>query len=308
MSNAICVSCGSDKVEIIRVKKNLSYYRCRICKHCELVLGTNIRNAFESAQKKYFSQSLHSLENINDDQDADINNKRISIVKKWLPINSDIIEIGPGFGVFAMNVRSFGYNISLVEHSKEISDLLKVKYDFTVYNGEFEKLSVKFNTFDAFCSFHVLEHVVDPVEHLRLGLNCVHSGGFAFIATPNSQSWQQRLFPKLSPNFDSAHLRVYSPLSLKKDCQDAGWEVLEIHYPEYLSGWFRVFTKTIRRVRGEDEEATAGKYAGSKTKIIIYIIKLIGMLSMPLRLLQSELKGGNEIFIILKKPVSNDKL
>jgi SAM-dependent methyltransferase len=152
-----------------------------------------------------------------------------------------------------------------------------------------------------FCSFHVIEHVLDPRAHLELAIKYVKPGGLAFIATPNANSWEQRLFPRLSPNFDSAHLRVFSQKSLRILAQDVGWSVVYEKTPEYSSSWLRVFSKILRKFRGEDEEATAGKYLLNQSfsrKMLLYFIMLF---SYPFRILQSLFNGGNEIFTVLKR-------
>jgi 2-polyprenyl-3-methyl-5-hydroxy-6-metoxy-1,4-benzoquinol methylase len=305
MTKVKCISCGRSKVEELKINERLTYYCCESCGHCELAASSTRRDTFETAQKKYFSQNLQSLENIPKNQDTEISKSRIGIVKSWLSLNSNILEVGPGLGSFARSLSKEGSKVTLVEHSSLLADLLSKQKEFVVHTGEFEKLRIEQDMFDGFCSFHVIEHVVDTEAHLRAGFNIVSPGGVAFVATPNARSWQQRLFPKLSPNFDSAHLRVFSPLSLKKVCEEAGWEVLYCHTPEYLSGWLRVATKILRLARGEGSEETAGKYAGNKSIIFLYLLRLMGVASLPLRALQSRLRGGNEIFIVLRKPTSS---
>jgi 2-polyprenyl-3-methyl-5-hydroxy-6-metoxy-1,4-benzoquinol methylase len=305
MTKTNCISCGRIEAEELIVNERLTYFCCDFCGHCELAASSTRRDTFETAQEKYFSQNLQSLENIPENQDAEISMSRIGIVRSWLSLNSSILEVGPGLGSFARRLSKEGSKVTLVEHSAVLANLLSKEKEFIVYTGEFEKLRIEQDMFDGFCSFHVIEHVVDTQAHLRAGFKIVTPGGIAFVATPNSRSWQQRLFPKLSPNFDSAHLRVFSPFSLKKVCKDAGWEVLYCHTPEYISGWLRVATKILRLARGEDSEETAGKYAGNKSMILLSLLKLVRVASLPLRALQSRMAGGNEIFIILRKPTSS---
>jgi SAM-dependent methyltransferase len=152
-----------------------------------------------------------------------------------------------------------------------------------------------------FCSFHVIEHVTDPRAHLSEAARVVRPAGLAFVATPNASSWEQKLFRRLSPNFDSAHLRVFSAQSLQRLADETGWSVLYDETPEYTSGWLRVVSKAFRKLRGEDEEATAGKYASQMSPHKRWIIGAMRGLSWPLRTVQSRLQGGNEILVVLQR-------
>jgi hypothetical protein len=170
-----------------------------------------------------------------------------------------------------------------------------------VINDEFEKTSIGSSVADAFCSFHVIEHVAQPIEHLAKAFEVVRAGGYAFVATPNSQAWEQRLPGRFSPNYDSAHLRIFSPISLRKVCESAGWTVAKVFTPEYTSGWLRVASKLIRHARGEDEEETAGKYYGDNSWLFRGFALFARTITSPVRLIQSICGAGNELFFVLKK-------
>ena len=108
----------------------------------------------------------------------------------------------------------------------------------------------------------------------------------------------------LSPNYDSAHLRVFSPDSLCKLAQNAGWQVQEVITPEFTMGWLRVLSKILRRIKSEHEESTAGKYAGAVTDKQRGIFRIANFVTMPVRAVQARLGGGNELFLVLRKPDS----
>jgi hypothetical protein len=152
----------------------------------------------------------------------------------------------------------------------------------------------------------VIEHVRDPMAHLAKAFSAVRPGGVAFVATPNARSWEQCIPGHLSPNYDSAHLRVFSRGSLSKLAQDAGWQVQEVHTPEFTMGWLRVLSKILRRVKGEHEERTAGKYSGILTRNQRGAYRFLNLVTMPVRAIQARLGGGNELFFILLKPEINE--
>lgn len=225
----------------------------------------------------------------------------MSLLHKYYKKPGKVIEVGPGIGLFADLLIQDNQEVTLIEHSRELVRFLREKASYTVHEGEFESIGIESNEFDLFVSLHVIEHVVDPSQHLSKAFDLIKPSGYALIATPNAKSWQQRLFPLLSPNFDSAHLRVYSLESLKSVCERSGWIVIAQHTPETGTGWFRVFTKVLRKVKKEDEELTAGRYSAQVSQNLSHLISLFRLISWPFRLFQEKYWGGNEIIIICQK-------
>lgn len=256
---------------------------------------------FEAAQTSYFGEGTPLVSENIPFFEREVLDQRQRIVSESLLQGALVTEVGPGSGFFASWLQSQGYKVQLIEHSEVLASWLSAKLDVEVFVGDFLPGAFHLDRGDAFCSFHVVEHVADPVKHLSAGREIVGPEGLAFVATPNSRSWQQRLFRRLSPNFDSAHLRVFSERSLRQTCEQAGWAVETAYTPEYTSGWLRVATKAIRMVRRQDEESTAGSYAVRSAKFGLFFSFLKIFLS-PLRFVQAQTGGGNEIFLVLRNP------
>ena len=300
-----CTSCEKSPLKILHLRDTLSYYVCPKCKHCEKVVNENssINEAFEDAQEKYFGEDSAIFLVAQSPFEAEVLERRIDILSRYLPHKSSIIEVGPGGGAVLNWLMEEGHQPTAVEYSPSLAKHLAQHFGIAVKTGEFETLEIENEGFDAFCSFHVIEHVRDPLAHLRKAFSIVRPGGMAFVATPNSTSWEQRIPGHLSPNYDSAHLRVFSPESLSKFAQDAGWQVQEVITPEFTMGWLRVLSKIVRRFKGEDEESTAGKYAGAVTSKQRSIFRIANLITMPVRAVQARLGGGNELFLVLRRPV-----
>lgn len=304
VENDTCVVCGSENLKVVRVRPSLSYYDCQSCRHCDLInTEGNVGKLFEAAQEKYFGEESVLSNSENSSLDDEILSSREDVVGSVLSTPSDVLEVGPGSGAFVAWLLDRGHRVIAVEQSRILANKLSGQLSAGVVLGEFENIDLEKETVDVFCSFHVIEHVRDPLAHLQKALDVVRLDGYAFIATPNAGSWQQRLFPLLSPNFDSAHLRVFSQSSLAQLCEAAGWSIVRVVTPEHTVNWIRVATKLLRRVKGEDEEETAGKYAGRNSGVINMIGWIARVVTFPLRSVQKALGGGNELFFILQKRV-----
>ena len=301
MTLRICAVCRSDRLDHVSVRAGLEYDCCKACGHCLMRNVDSSADAFEIAQDKYYGEGsvllapgaleLESLA------------RRYYTLDAKLAPNSRVLEVGPGSGHVADHLLSRGHSVTAVEHSPTLAEQLShVLGRDSVILHEFERLDLPSASFDAFCTFHVIEHVTDPLAHLVKAHELVKPGGLAFVATPNSRSLEQRLFRKLSPNFDSAHLAVFSPQSLRMLSERSGWTMVEITTPEYMSSWLRVATKLMRRAKDEDEEQTAGKYAAGLTPRMKRVISLAQTLSTPVRTLQAHAGLGNELLAVLRKP------
>lgn len=295
-----CESCRSISVSLDEIRQGLSYWSCRECGHCLIDSSSGLETSFESAQKGYFGAESLLLQESPAIFEREILAARKRLVCRYIPMSSNVVEVGPGSGFFAALLIGRGHQVELFEHAPDLAVALSEKLHVPIYIGEFE--SAEFlGAADVFCSFHVIEHVKDPLEHLIAGLRAVRPGGVALIATPNARSWQQSLLMRLSPNFDSAHLRVFSRVSLKRYAELAGWMVEADFTKDYTSDWLRVLSKALRKLKKENEEATAGKYAKPSLKLSI-AYQLASILSWSLRQLQASLGGGNEIILVLRRP------
>lgn len=299
-----CEGCGRGAVDLCQLRPGLAYMICGGCGHCAIDVASQTEDEFERAQDHYFGHGSILLQAEPSAIDREILETRLKVISARLTPHSRVLEVGPGAGFLAQALKHRGYILKAIEHSPVLAQALRERFGLEVETGAFESHIQNRAGFDAFCSFHVIEHVPDPLRHLQAGFRAVQSGGLGFVATPNAQSWQQRLFPRLSPNFDEAHSRVFSPHSLKLLCVQAGWEVVDEQTPEYTSAWLRVLSKGLRRLKHEDEVGSAGKYAAAATSRFDWVFHFLRLITSPARLIQRRLKGGNELFFVLRKPVS----
>lgn len=297
-----CEICGSTNTRSAAIRPGLEYLICQTCGHCLLVPGdASLDDTFVASQEKYFGEDTVLIEAGHSPMEDEVMARRRAVFARFVKSPSALLEVGPGAGVFLNWACTKGHTVTAIEDSPVLARAVEAKTGAQVIIGRFESICLPDASQDVFCSFHVIEHVTDPRAHFGKAARVVRPGGLAFVATPNATSWEQRLFCRLSPNFDSAHLRVFSAQSLQRLAAEAGWHVLYAETPEYTSGWLRVVSKVVRKLRGEDEEATAGKYASHLPPGRRWILAVLRGLSSPLRTVQSRLQGGNEILLVLQR-------
>ncbi len=296
---AKCEICN-EVAQFYRVRINLGYQICKKCGHCvQVIKNTTLDEHFDRAQEQYFAECKDDGHLSRYDREA--HDFRTCQVKHLVKSGAHVLEIGPGTGAFAEWASNCGYDVVLAEHSETSAKRLADRLGLEVVIGEFSAEGHHPESFDAVFCYHVIEHVKDPAAFLSAAYNVTKPGGVAFLATPSSHSWQQQYLPRLSPNFDSAHIRVFSPESMESLCRSVGWEVADSRTNEFSSGWLRVISKLFRILMKQDEEVTAGSYSRPNF-VKNQIFALFRITTLPARRLQCSYGAGNEIFIILRKP------
>ncbi len=221
---------------------------------------------------------------------------RLRVIGRFLQ-QGRLLEVGPGSGEVLRRLAEKGYQVSGAEHSPELADVIRQNLGIPVKTGAFEQQRFEDTPYDGFLSFHVIEHVTDPIAHLRKAAELVRPGGFAFIATPNADSWEHRLVGGLSPNYSPVHLQLFSRESLTRMLQQTGWEVATVMTPCYTDAWLRIVSSLLRRLRGK--RGGSGQLAQqSDTPFRRRAIALLSLLDLPLRMTQQQLRGGNELFVV----------
>ena len=297
-----CPVCGHGSLSVLVITGDLHYDLCPQCALCtKHVRHGGAREDFATGQASYY-----------DDVDADPfaepqaimrerAARRVAVLRAYLRTGASVLEIGPGGGQVANWLRQQDCRYLGCEVSRSLAERLEAQ-GIPVVHGEFESIHLP-ESYDLVLSFHTIEHVPEPRAQLTKAFSVTRAGGHFIIATPNARSWEHRLLPRLSANFDAGHLHVLSPKSLRILAEEAGWRVESCMTSEYTSDWLRVVTKFLRRIKGEDEVTSAGKYSRSAASgSIARAISIISVFTRPLRGLQARLGGGNEVVMVLRKP------
>jgi 2-polyprenyl-3-methyl-5-hydroxy-6-metoxy-1,4-benzoquinol methylase len=256
-SNLQCVNCclceGPQSKEIFISKDYnwgiLGVFRYVKCNTCGLIYenprpipdrimelyphlyGTAVRNSSESPQSK-INASEHHI--------------RSGIIDRFISNTSrSIFDIGCGSGFFLEYMRRRSWRVSGIDPSAEHINYAKRYLGLQdVWEGLWP-LDYELPTqADVVSLFHVIEHLLLPIEALTAIKQILRPEGIVVLETPNVESWPARLFGPRWVTLDAPrHVNLFSKRTLSYCLWKAGFEVL---MPKTFSPSTMEYTESIR--------------------------------------------------------------
>jgi 2-polyprenyl-3-methyl-5-hydroxy-6-metoxy-1,4-benzoquinol methylase len=133
-------------------------------------------------------------------------------------LGGSVIEIGCGPGVFLDRVQQIAEQVVGIEYNQRALVVARNK-GLTVYEADDNELDCLKGRFDTAFSFHVLEHVSNPVEFIQDMLAWIKPGGKICLSVPNMGGPVKYISPCVSnmpPHHATRwHLKTFRALSEK---------------------------------------------------------------------------------------------
>ena len=220
------------------------HYRWVTCNNCGMyrsdpVSDINLDDLYRNSSFDY-SGEVHGLKN-----------SYRKIVAKTCPNprDKDLIEIGGGNGFFLEEALDIGFKtVREVEPSVDARDQAPEHLKQYFITDMLRPNLIPNESADVAVIFHVLDHLPDPLDTLKLILKTLKPGGSICIAVHNVKSISATLLRSKSPIFDVEHTYLYSKKTLKLLLEKAGYSEIEIrHYKNSYSIAYLVHLLPIGR-------------------------------------------------------------
>jgi SAM-dependent methyltransferase len=202
------------------------------CPGCQLLVRNQTidQQGLDSLYQNSWSAPYQELSETGATTD-NLANQYASLLEKSLPGKSlkglKILDFGAGRGAMSVALQRVGADVTAVE---------PYGYDFLKEQGipayRDMQAATRPGGFDGIVSLDVIEHLSSPWDDLLQMKDGLAPGGWIFIATPNRDSLNARIFGSVWREAQRpGHLLLFNPASLRRVLTGAGFQnVRQLHW------------------------------------------------------------------------------
>jgi len=152
---------------------------------------------------------------------------RVAMISKHISLDR-LCDVGCGEGLFVAAVRDRGYSDPMGLEPSSASVSYGRSIGLSIEQGMVEDYPARFSgrPRDVVTLFHVIEHLVDPFETMRMFRRVLRPGSYVVIETPNIQSYSARQWGDRWRFIYRQHLSYFSPSTLRTCLEQAGFRIL----------------------------------------------------------------------------------
>ena len=223
-----CILCHTKNYEIYNStirKDELNIYKilkCLHCKHIQLYPNSyDTKHYYDDDSQDSESKLIHNR--ANDEYSEMLTNfhlQRMQILEQKIKIEKSmkIIDIGGGKGEFAKLINKKCNSVYVLEPG--ISRVNSIIEDNIITINNFlndEFVNSNRNTFDIVTAFHVLEHVINPIDFLSNCYKILKPKGLLYIEVPNEDDTRIAISEYYKNNiwYCKAHISYFTQDTLK---------------------------------------------------------------------------------------------
>ena len=245
-----CSNCGGkDFIVISKKVRDSIRHKVVKCKSCRLL---QLEPLPTIAEDQYFYDENFQSKNIGEPDDLKSmrensiydTSRRANFISTYITKKQKILDIGSGYGFFLHEMNNRGYNITGIEISKKKREISLKVCDVEVLNINLFKENLNLLNFDTITLFHVLEHIINPIEFLKIIKKHLNCEGRLIIEVPNSDDMLLDACEKYR-NFywQRAHLYYFNCDTLKEVVKKSGFSIVDFFFVQRYSldnfmNWF----------------------------------------------------------------------
>lgn len=191
-----------------------------------------------------------------------------------------LLEIGCASGAFLHEMAGHGWNVQGIEFSENAAKRA-TKLGYSVHTGQLETAPPPDEPFDLIVGWMVLEHLHDPVGGLRKLREWVKPGAMLVLSVPNAGALEFRIFKdKWYALQLPTHLWHFTPSTLERTLNLAGWKLKKIHHQRNLNNLIASCGYVLRDIGMKKVATKLIEYPGRRGKISYFLFPLAWLLSL----------------------------
>ncbi|NDK10361.1 class I SAM-dependent methyltransferase [Candidatus Gracilibacteria bacterium] len=209
-----CPICLHDKSELLYTQKFAEHFEHKIvlCNFCGFVYVNNTPsqkyyNEYYKNQSKYEGTRQHEMHDEFTYKQFDY------ILRKFIPKNSSILEVGCSVGKLLDFIKHRGYkNLLGVEPAPECRIIAKKDYNISVITSTLEKFASK-RKYDLVIFSAVLEHLTEVRNAIIKAYSLLNTNGMIYICVPDAERFHKK-FDEPYGEFSTEHINFFTEKSL----------------------------------------------------------------------------------------------
>lgn len=228
------------------------------CNDCDLVFE-NPRPPKPEIQAFYQNEALWT-----DSQDAEGRGRSyVKELDQKRPIFRDLVsrigrykqggrllDIGCGPGLLETELDPGHWEVTGVERSEFIAEFGKKTLGTHILKSTFEEVTLPQSHFDVVVMKYVLDHMEEPFEALKRARTLIKPDGVLVLADLiNIESFCARFFQEGHRLFHPMHFTYFSPRTVSRHLERAGFSVVKIDFPYFKTPYFNLRNLAVFTLR-----------------------------------------------------------
>ncbi len=160
--------------------------------------------------------------------------RRLKRLSRLIPPGGNVLDVGAGGGEFLAEAKRLGFQVEGVEPSVGFARYAERTYGVKVHIAPLNKIGFEGRKFDLIHSFHVFEHLRDPLASMTLIHSLLKPGGYFYVAVPDMAEHRTP-----TGMFHFAHVHGFTYETLRMMGEKAGFE----WQPSPMRGAAQVFRR-----------------------------------------------------------------
>lgn len=225
-----------------RRKRKREHYRIVSCKKCGLVRSNPIIE--ENMMNNLYAESEFIFSNEAPFTAMTYLKLLERLMNRYGSNGKSLLELGCSTGFFLEAARQMGVE-ELVgfEPSRNCYRQAVHSMKENIINDVYRSELLRDKKFDIVCSFHVFDHLLNPLDTLSSLLERINDDGHVLVVCHDVEGSSVKCLGRWSPIFDIEHVYLFSRKTLNMLFERAGLTVLEVGglsntYP--ISYWLRM--------------------------------------------------------------------
>lgn len=237
-----CPLCGSGGAVRYDRAGPLGLHRCVGCSLVYMGQAADIGARYDHAEREYFGEGyLRKRDLFANWFHQHKARRRLRVIRRYKQ-GGRLLDVGCGGAELLWEARNAGYDVVGVDVSSALTAHGRQRFGLEIHCGDLANFNPP-EPFDVVVMSHVLEHVVEPLEMLRLVRRLLAPGGVLYLATPNVACWEARLGGWAA--YEPYHLSYFSPSTLRDALARSGYEIADVHTWEPLSAWLNTLVRGL---------------------------------------------------------------